>query len=169
MHKYLKVVFILLIILFISACSNVDENKPGKSVAASTEQDENQRGESIVASTNQTENRDYKARILKVDTDLEMEHVWHVIPEDVRKMTISVEVENVETLLFWITEIGTGTWPERTLIGYDIDGSDGWSIEWEFGDRIFHDYITIQALGDDGTTRATEYINVHSLVETNGE
>jgi len=76
-----------------------------------------------------------------------------------------VEAENVETLLFWIFEIGTGTWEERTLIGYDIDGSDGWAIKWEFGERIFHDHIVIQALGIDAATQAKESINVHSITK----
>ena len=164
MRKNSIVVFFSLIILILSACNNVDDNQPEAedSVDASTNQEENQREESGEATINQTENRDYEARILKVDTDLEKEHVWHFVPEGVNTMTISVEVENVETILFWITETGTGTWAERTLIGYDIDASDGWSITWDFGDRLFLDYITIQALGIDGATQATESINLRS-------
>ncbi|QOY34646.1 hypothetical protein AWH56_018225 [Anaerobacillus isosaccharinicus] len=147
MQKNAIVACFLLVILFLSACNIEFENQPG---------------ESVEASNNQTEDRDYEARLLKVDTDLEKEHVWHFVPEGVSTMTISVEAENVETILFWITETGTGTWAERTLIGYDIDGSDGWSITWEFGNRIFLDYITIQALGNDGATQATESINIRS-------
>lgn len=122
-----------------------------------------QPGESFDASTtDQIEISNYKAQILKVDTDLEEEHIWHFVPEDVDTMSISVEAENVETILFWISPTGTDTWGERTLIGYDIDGSDGWSITWEFGDRIFLDLITIQALGSDGVTQAKETINLRS-------
>ncbi|MCG7344847.1 hypothetical protein MHZ92_11935 [Sporosarcina sp. ACRSL] len=162
MQKNAIVVCFLFGILFLSACNIEVENQQEENVDASTNQEENQREESIKATINQTENRDYEARILKVDTDLEKEHVWHFVPEGVSTMTISVEAENVETILFWVTETGTGTWAERTLIGYDIDGSDGWSITWEFGDRIFLDYITIQALGNDGATQATESINLRS-------
>lgn len=133
MRKNTIVVLFLLVILILSACNNLDENQPG---------------ESVDASTNETENRDYKAQILKVTTDLEEEHGWYIVPKGVvNTMTISVEVENVDTILFWIAETGTGTWGERQLIGYDIDGSDGWSITWEFDDRIFHDHIAIQAFG----------------------
>ena len=171
-----KVIFMpfLLVILILTACNIEVEGQQGESIDDdSTIQEENQLGERTEALTNQTENRDYEARILKVDTDLEKEHVWHFVPDGVSAMTISVEVENVETILFWISETGTGTgtWAERTLIGYDIDGSDGWSITWEFGDRIFLDFITIQALGSDGATQATESINLRSryAVETDGE
>ncbi|MEI4771938.1 hypothetical protein WAX74_20260 [Psychrobacillus sp. FJAT-51614] len=162
MQKNAIVMFFLLITLILSACNSVDDIQQGGSVDATTNQSENQPEEIIDPSTEQSYGKDDKAQILKVDTDLEKEHVWHFVPEGVNTMTLSVEVENVETILFWITENGTGTWGERTLIGYDIDGSDGWSITWEFGDRIFLDYITIQALGNDGATQATESINLRS-------
>lgn len=147
-------IVLLLLILILSACSHVDDKQPE---------------EAVDASTDQSEDSDNSARILKVSTDLKEEHNWFIVPEGVHTMTISAEVENVETVLFWISETGTGTWAERTLIGYDIDGSDGWSITWEFGDRIFHDRISIQALGSDGVTQASESIGVHSIVETDGD
>lgn len=50
----------------------MDENQLEESVDASTNQDENQPEESIDASTIQTENNDYKSKILKVDTNLEV-------------------------------------------------------------------------------------------------
>ncbi|MHA2855064.1 hypothetical protein ACXZ7E_13800 [Paenibacillus lautus] len=80
-------------------------------------------------------------------------------------MTIHVEAENIESVLFWVAPTGTETWEERELIGYDIDGSDGWSLSWEFGNRQFHDHIAVQALGMDGRTQANESINVHTLEE----
>jgi hypothetical protein len=147
-----RVVYFSLIILILSACSNEDKNRLEERDDASTE--------SIGTTIGQT--NDYEARILNVDTDLEKEHVWHFVPEGVTTMTISAEAENVDTVLFWITETGTGTWADRTLIGYDIDGSDGWSVTWDFGDRIFLDHITIQALGSDSATQATEFINLRS-------
>ncbi|MCM3711014.1 hypothetical protein [Sporosarcina luteola] len=151
MRKNSMVVFFLLIILILSACNNVDEKEPV---------------ESVDVSTVQSDGKEYQAQILKVDTDLEVKDGWHMVPKGVNRMTISVEAENVETILFWISETGTGTWAERTLIGYDIDGNDGWSIEWEFGDRIFHDHITVQALGSDFETQARETLNVHSVDQT---
>ncbi|QFG00094.1 hypothetical protein PB01_15375 [Psychrobacillus glaciei] len=154
MQKNAIVVFFLLVIMILSDCNNVDEN---------------QLRESVDTSANQSENREGKARILKVSTDLEEEYGWFIIPEGVSTMTISAEVENVETILFWITPTGTEPWGERTLIDYDIDGSDGWSLQWEFGDKTFHDHITVQALGSNGVTQAKESFNVHSVDENNGE
>ncbi|OAB38367.1 hypothetical protein [Paenibacillus glacialis] len=58
---------------------------------------------------------------------------------------------------------GTETWNERILIGHDADGSDGWSYRWEFGNQTLHDHISVQALGSDSSTQATESIKVHSL------
>lgn len=147
MKKYALVVLYFMVILSLAACNNEDENQPE---------------ESADASINQTENNDHKAQILKVDTDLEFEHSSHYVPDGVHTMTISVEAENVDTVLFWITPNGTETWSERTLIGYDIDGSDGWSTTWDFGDRIFLDHITVQALGSDSSTQASESINLRS-------
>ncbi|WAA08975.1 hypothetical protein [Fervidibacillus albus] len=168
MQKHVKVMFFLVVFLILSACNNVDRYQPeGKN--ASTSQTENQPEKMVNASTNPTENKDYKAKIKKVDTDLEEKDGWYIVPNGVNTMTISVEVENVDTILFWIAETGTGTWDERQLIGYDIDGSDGWSITWEFGDRIFHDHIAIQALGSDGSTQVIETINVHSVDENDRE
>lgn len=87
---------------------------------------------------------------------------WWVVPENVSMMTIYAEAENTETVLFWIAPTGTETGSERKLIGYDIDGTDGWSYTWEFGSRTFHDHIQVQALGIDGSTQANMYINVHT-------
>ena len=84
-------------------------------------------------------------------------------------MTITVEAENVDVVLFWIAPTGTGTGLERELIGYDLDGSDGWSIHWKFGNRTFHDHITVQVLGSDYASQASETFNVHTLEETEGQ
>ncbi|MNN46327.1 hypothetical protein D3C81_1607060 [compost metagenome] len=51
---------------------------------------------------------------------------------------------------------------ERELIGYDKDGSDGWSVTWNFGNRSFHDRIVVQALGSDGATQDKEIISITS-------
>ncbi|MEK4521871.1 hypothetical protein NSQ95_10155 [Psychrobacillus sp. FSL W7-1457] len=144
----------LMVILILTACNVVGKDRSK---------------ENVDNSSVYSENRDDKAKIQKVNTDLEVEHGWHIVPEGIKKITISMEAENVETILFWIAPTGTETWGERTLIGYDIDGNDGWSIEWEFGDRIFHDHITIQALGSDYTTQASETLNIHSVDENQKE
>lgn len=102
------------------------------------------------------------AKILNVRTNLAKEDNWWIVSENMTDMTITVDAENTDTVLFWIAPTGTETGKERTLIGYDVDGSDGWSYTWEFGERIFHDHIQVQALGMDGSTQASETINVHS-------
>lgn len=130
---------------------------------------ENEPLERAVASTVPTEVQLPLPKILEVRTDFEEKHGWVIVPKDAHSMTISVEAEHVDTMLFWIAPTGTETWRERELIGYDIDGSDGWSITWDFGDRIFHDHISIQALGSDSSTLTATSINVHSEDETMGD
>lgn len=88
------------------------------------------------------------ARILNVSTDLPEIGNWYRIPKGKEKMTINVEAKNTETVLFWLVPTGSKTWRERKLIGYDKDGSDGWSLTWEFGNEPpLQDHIHIQALG----------------------
>lgn len=105
---------------------------------------------------------DGKAEILEVYTDLPKNAGWWIVHKDVNAMTIQVEAKHVETVLFWITPTGTETWGERELISYDKDGSDGWSLTWNFGNRSFHDRIDVQALGSDGATQNTEIISITS-------
>lgn len=101
-----------------------------------------------------------RAQILNVSVDLPKKYGWWVVSKDIDTITISVEAENTETVLFWITPTGTETWEERELIGYDKDGSDGWSLTWDFGDRTFHDRIYVQALGSNDRTQDKEIIQV---------
>lgn len=105
---------------------------------------------------------DTRANILNVSTNLTKESNWWVVPKGATTMTINVEAENTDIVLFWISPTGTETGKERTLIGYDVDGSDGWSYTWDFGDMTFHDHIQVHALGIDGYTQASDTINVHS-------
>ncbi|KOR90798.1 hypothetical protein AM231_14285 [Paenibacillus solani] len=141
---------LLLVMLLLVACSSTEQPVPSEVMATVDAQKE------LV---------DLQAKILKVSTDLSYETNWWVVPQDIDTMTIYVEAENVDTVLFWIAPKGTETWKERELIGYDIDGSDGWSLTWKFGDRQFHDHIAVQALGTDGLTQAKESISVHTLEE----
>ncbi len=160
------IVMVLLFTLILTAC-NEEKAQPLENGEESSDHVDN-----VEAASIQTDGSvviDNSAQISRVYADLEEKNGWSIVPKGVHEMTITVEAENVDTILFWLVEMGTGTWGERTLIGYDIDGSDGWSIDWEFGDRIFHDYIAVQALGSDFSTQAGESLNVHSLDETDGE
>lgn len=82
-------------ILILSACNNVAEN---------------QSVEGLDGITDHSNDKEDQAQILKIDSDLKVKDGWHIVPEGVNAMTISAEVENVETILFWITPTGTGTW-----------------------------------------------------------
>ncbi len=141
---------LLLVLLLLVACSPVEESVSAKAPTPTNEQ---------------ADAEDLQAKILKVSTDLPYDSNWWVVSRDTNTMTIHVEAENIESVLFWVAPTGTETWEERELIGYDIDGSDGWSLSWEFGNRKFHDHIAVQALGMDGRTLANESINVHTLEE----
>ncbi|MCG8515846.1 MAG: hypothetical protein MI740_17090 [Halanaerobiales bacterium] len=114
----------------------------------------------IFSACSQSEEFNTSAKLLRVYTDLQEESGWWIVSKGISEMTISVEAENTDTVIFWIAPTGTETWSERTLIGYDKDGSDGWFLTWEFGDRTFHDRIFVQALGSDNSTQATETIKV---------
>jgi hypothetical protein len=137
---------LLMIMLIGSACSNVEAPQQ----------------EAISTSINQAKQINTRTELLRVYTDLTEESNGWIVPENVNTMTIYAEAENTETVLFWIAPTGTETGTERKLIGYDTDGSDGWSYTWEFGSRTFHDHIQVQALGIDGSTQANMYINVHT-------
>ncbi|EGG37906.1 hypothetical protein [Paenibacillus sp. HGF5] len=140
----------LLVLLLLVACSSVEESVSAKAPTPTNEQ---------------ADAEDLQAKILKVSTDLPYDSNWWVVSRDTNTMTIHVEAENIESVLFWVAPTGTETWKERELIGYDIDASDGWSLSWEFGDRQFHDHIAVQALGMDRRTQANESIIVHTLEE----
>ncbi|MEK4251129.1 hypothetical protein [Paenibacillus sp. FSL W7-1287] len=102
------------------------------------------------------------AQVTKVYTNLIEKSGWWVVPKDIHKLTIYVEANNTETVLFWLIPTGTKTWDDRELIGYDINESDGWSLEWDFGERTFHDHIYVQVLGNDSFSMDSATINVTS-------
>ncbi|NBI28150.1 hypothetical protein ERL59_04155 [Chengkuizengella sp. YPA3-1-1] len=103
---------------------------------------------------------DIHAQLLKVYTDLQEKEGWYVVPKNVHEMTIYANTKNVDTVLFWLAPTGTETWSERQLIGYDQDGSDGFSLKWEFGNQVLLNHILVQALGSDFYTMDDETINV---------
>lgn len=105
-----------------------------------------------------------RASITKVFLDLQKESGWWVIPEGAKSLTIHVEAKNTDTVLFWLVPTGTDVWSERTLIGYDKDASDGWSLKWDFGDRKLHNHIFVQALGIDDVSMDSKTINVTANV-----
>ncbi|MDT9726187.1 hypothetical protein DUZ99_14495 [Xylanibacillus composti] len=101
-----------------------------------------------------------RASITNVFLDLQEKSGWWVVPEEATSLTIHVEAKNTDTVLFWLVPTGTEAWGERTLMGYDQDASDGWSLRWDFGDRKLHNRIYVQALGIDGVSMDSQSINV---------
>ena len=108
---------------------------------------------------------DTQARILEVTTNLEESEGWLIVPEGGTQLQVNVTAEEVDTVLFWLAASGTDSWQARELIGTDTDGSDGWALDWSFGERDFHDHLLIQALGSDGLTMASETLNLTSAQE----
>lgn len=103
---------------------------------------------------------DNKVEISKVSTDLQLNSGWWIIPEAADSITIFVEANHADSVLFWLAPTGTETWKERQLIGYDVDGSDGWSLTYELKEADLHHHIYVQALGVDESSIAGETINV---------
>lgn len=61
---------------------------------------------------------DNKVEIIKVSTDLQLNSGWWIVPEAADSMTIFVEADHADSVLFWLAPTGTETWQERQLIGY---------------------------------------------------
>ena len=163
MKSKILILALLLISLMLAACKEEDDLKSEGRVEQEAKPSESV--ETISNLPEEVEEIDNSVKISNVQTDLVVENGWSIVPSGVSEMTITVEADNVDLVLFWIAPTGTGTGLERALIGYDLDGSDGWSINWKFGDRTFHDHLTVQALGLDGATQASETFNVHSMDE----
>ncbi|MEO3943825.1 hypothetical protein [Gorillibacterium sp. CAU 1737] len=103
-----------------------------------------------------------KAKLTKATVDVEKKDNWWVVPGDRTNLTFQVEASNTDTVLFWYYPAGTDVEGEKTLLGYDSDGRDGWSFTWEFEKRVFHEYILVQAIGSDGASLASETFNLHT-------
>ncbi|MDM5155809.1 hypothetical protein QUF88_19040 [Bacillus sp. DX1.1] len=98
--------------------------------------------------------------IIKTYTNIPEIDNWVTVPKDTKEIIIYVKAKHTETMLFWLIPTGTATWKERKLLGYDTDGTDGWSLKWHVSGRILHDHIHVQALGS--TSISNDSINVHS-------
>lgn len=96
--------------------------------------------------------------ISNITTNFPIKDGWYVIPENSSELEISLEATNVESILYWVVSTGTEAWGERELIGYDINGEDGWNLTWNIAERSLHHRVAIQALGSDGITIANETI-----------
>ncbi|MRN55782.1 hypothetical protein [Paenibacillus monticola] len=98
--------------------------------------------------------------ISNVKTNFPKKDGWYVVPKNSGELDVSVNATNVETILFWAVPTGTEAWGERELIGYDINGEDGWNLTWNISETSLHHRIAIQALGSDGKTITNETIQI---------
>lgn len=80
---------------------------------------------------------------------------WVTVPKGTEEITIYVEAENTETVLFWLIPNGTHTWWERTLIGYAINtekertfnSPQTFSFTWKIDKPLLYDHIEAQLIG----------------------
>lgn len=85
---------------------------------------------------------------------------WFTVPKGTKEITIYVEAENTETVLFWLIPTGTQTWWERRLIGYAINtkkertfnSQQTFSLTWKIDKSFLHDHIEVQLIGLHETT-----------------
>ncbi|MED4654571.1 hypothetical protein [Bacillus pseudomycoides] len=99
-------------------------------------------------------------QIIKTYTNIPEINNWVSVPLGTEEVTIYVKAKNTETMLFWLVPTGTATWKERKLLGYDTNGTDGWSLKWNIKGKVLHNHIHVQALGY--TSISNDLINISS-------
>ncbi|MGW6151233.1 hypothetical protein ACWFN4_28270 [Bacillus mycoides] len=99
-------------------------------------------------------------QIIKTYTNIPEINNWVSVPLGTEEVTIYVKAKNTETMLFLLVPTGTATWKERKLLGYDTDGTDGWSLKWNIKGKMLHNHIHVQALGY--TSISNDLININS-------
>lgn len=90
-------------------------------------------------------------KINSIYTNYPKDGTWIQIPKGTNKLTVHVEAENTETILFWLIPTGTQTWIERELIGYDIQENQDdneFSLTWIIDKPYLYNHLYIQAIGD---------------------
>lgn len=93
--------------------------------------------------------------IKSVYTNIPVTENWVTVPKGTEDITLYVEAENTETVLFWLIPTGTQTWWERRLIGYVIntenektfDSPQVFSFTWKIDKPFLHDHIEVQLIG----------------------
>jgi hypothetical protein len=94
-------------------------------------------------------------------TNIPEKNNWVTLQKGTKEITISVEAENTETVLFWLIPAGTQTWWERRLIGYAINtekektfnNPQTFSLTWKVDQPFLHDHLEVQLIGMQETIR----------------
>jgi hypothetical protein len=89
-------------------------------------------------------------KIEKFYTSIPEENFWVNVPKGTKEITLYVEAQNTDTVLFWLIPTGSApaAYNERKLIGYVIndDGDNKFSLKWKLPEYL-HDNLEVQALG----------------------
>ena len=93
--------------------------------------------------------------IKSIYTNIPEKGNWVTVPKGTKEMTISVEAENTETVLFWLIPTGTQTWHERRLIGYAINKDKEhqfnknhvFSLTWKIDEPSLLDHLVVELIG----------------------
>ncbi|ARU63039.1 hypothetical protein CBW65_20220 [Tumebacillus avium] len=84
-------------------------------------------------------------------TPIPIQGLWLTLPKKPGVVTIHVDAEHTSKVTFWLYPTGTG--PKKCeFMGEDIDPSDGWSYQLEYGNRSLHTHFVVEAHGPGGTT-----------------
>ena len=93
--------------------------------------------------------------IKSIYTNIPEKDNWVTVPKGTKELTISVEAENTETVLFWLVPTGTQTWHERRLIGYVINKDNEhqfnknhvYSLTWKINEPSLLDHLVVELIG----------------------
>ncbi len=105
-------------------------------------------------------------------TNIPVKDNWVTVPEGTKEITIFVEAQNTETVLFWLIPTGTETWWERKLIGYDInedkskkfDETQKYSLTWKIDEPFLHHHLVVEVVGMNRVTSGGSInINTESI------
>jgi hypothetical protein len=96
--------------------------------------------------------------ITSVYTNIPAEDNWVTLPKGTKEITIFVEAQNTETVLFWLIPTGTETWWERELIGYTINEdkrkkfheTQKYSVTWKIDEPFLHHHLVVELVGMNG-------------------
>lgn len=86
---------------------------------------------------------------------------WCALPAGAGAVMIAAKVRRADAVEFFLVPTGTGTWDERTLLGRDTDGSDGWTARWNYADAPLTAHLVIVASGPGGTTEVQPFNVYH--------
>ncbi|WP_231734822.1 hypothetical protein [Bacillus sp. FJAT-29937] len=98
--------------------------------------------------------------IKSIYTNIPEKNNWVIVPKGTKEITISVEAENTETVLFWLIPTGTQTWHERRLLGYSINKdvknqfnkNHVFSLTWKIDEPSLLDHLVVELIGMEEVT-----------------